>query len=335
MILCTGVSYASNTPPLTSNEISFSGAVPYVNKSGSTQVPLRTLAEEMGYFVAWDGKTSAIYLIEIEDGAAKAFAAKYAAGSNQVSLIEIEGTDLAAQGDFESFMAKATKTVDLGTFTMNGEAEIVDGNVFVPVSSFATAFGHKTDWDTSTKVVTIIAEDESYAFYAGNKSPLETYIGMVGGGYYFTQDSIPRGGCVLTCLSMISSNINKREVLPTETYALNGYTVYYNWSRLEPQINITNTMRVSVSGQSLEQKKAQIISALEQYPTGTMLSFISANGTHHSVVASGYDSTTQTLYVNDPRYGNHVPLSQAWTGDRMITGSCDDLEYLVKIQTYQ
>lgn len=114
---------------IVNDHIVFSDVAPYIKK-GRTFVPIRFIAEELGFDVKWDAKTS---------------------------------TATMTEGD-------STVVVTIGSKTMlvNGEAreldlpaEITDGRTFVPLRAISEAFGKKVDYSSDYRAV-CIGDDVEY-----------------------------------------------------------------------------------------------------------------------------------------------------------------------------
>lgn len=113
---------------IVNDHIVFSDVAPYIKK-GRTFVPIRFIAEELGFDVKWDAKTR---------------------------------TATMTEGD-------STVVVTIGSKTMlvNGEAreldlpaEITDGRTFVPLRAISEAFGKKVDYSADYRAVCIGDEVE-------------------------------------------------------------------------------------------------------------------------------------------------------------------------------
>lgn len=132
---------------IVNDHIVFSDVAPYIKK-GRTFVPIRFIAEELGFDVKWDAKTR---------------------------------TATMTEGD-------STVVVTIGSKTMlvNGEvreldlpAEITDGRTFVPLRAISEAFGKKVEYSADYRAVCIgddvkFNKDYRVVYYYDNIDPVIT-----------------------------------------------------------------------------------------------------------------------------------------------------------------
>ncbi len=109
---------------LNGNAVQFTDAVPYVDNSGRTMMPVAKMGELLGVQVGWDNTTQTVSL---KDGT-KVVSLKI--GSN---ILNIDGTPT----------------------TMDTKAVIKDGRTYVPLSAIAKAFGVTAGWDKATSTVSL------------------------------------------------------------------------------------------------------------------------------------------------------------------------------------
>jgi len=103
---------------------------PFIDKAaGRTMVPLRFIAEVLGYEVKWDGNTRTI---TIKD-----------ADNYIIFLMDKKG------------IAK-TAVVNNQVVVLDAPARIVNGRTFVPIRFVAETFGLEVQWDGKTRTVTLI-----------------------------------------------------------------------------------------------------------------------------------------------------------------------------------
>lgn len=106
---------------------------------GRTMVPLRTIFEEIGALVKWDGDT------QTASARKSSKTVTLSAGSSELTVTK--GT--AENGDEDS------KTVALDV-----PAQLVSGRTLVPVRAISEAFGLNVDWDSKRQTVIITSDDD-------------------------------------------------------------------------------------------------------------------------------------------------------------------------------
>lgn len=118
---------------IVNDHIVYSDVYPYI-KNNRTYVPIRFIAEELGYDVKWDGANRKVTMTN--DGTT----VELTIGSNK---IKVNG-----------------KTV-----LLDAPAEIRDDRTFVPLRAIAEAFGEKVDYSSDYKAVYIGDNPKYNAFY--------------------------------------------------------------------------------------------------------------------------------------------------------------------------
>ena len=118
---------------IVNDHIVYSDVEPYI-KNSRTFVPIRFIAEELGYDVKWDGVNRKVTMTE---------------GDTTVEL-KIGSADMTING----------KVVKL-----DAPAEIRDDRTFVPLRAIAEAFGEKVDFSEDYRAVYIGAEPKYNKFY--------------------------------------------------------------------------------------------------------------------------------------------------------------------------
>lgn len=323
--------------------IKFQDAMPFVDSSHRTQIPLRLIGESLGYGVLWDAKTESALLFKVDESGKSAECSRFYIGKSGVELMVAKGKKLSTEDSLEEFTAKVTGYEQQGILTMDTVAVIKERRTYIPVRYVAELFGNTVEWDNGSRTVIIKTKGGEAAPVSTNvsrgtdritTSESAVFIGMRDGGYYFNQSCIPSGGCVLTCIAMITSNMQDQEVTPVQVYEVNGSTVYFQWS-IEPTLELKRAKYIVFEeDQNGAERRKTAIETLKSCPQGTMLSFTNSTG-NHSLVFTGYDSETDTVYVNDPAGGENVPFVESYTGARMFAGDEDDgFAHLVKIYAY-
>ena len=112
--------------------VSFSDAKPFVDDSGRTMIPVRSVIEAMGAEVTWEQETQAATITK------DAVTVKITVGKRDLQVI----ADGAAT-----------------TVTMDTQAINRDGRIYVPIRYVAEALGAYVDWSDLYKTVEIIYSD--------------------------------------------------------------------------------------------------------------------------------------------------------------------------------
>lgn len=115
------------------NHIVYSDVDPYIKKS-RTYVPIRFIAEELGYDVSWDGDARKVTMTE---------------GNTKVELT-IDSKNMYVSGK---------------RIALDAPAEITDSRTFVPLRAIAEAFGENVDYSNDYRAVYIGENPKYNAFY--------------------------------------------------------------------------------------------------------------------------------------------------------------------------
>lgn len=115
------------------DHIVYSDVDPYIKKS-RTYVPIRFIAEELGYDVSWDGDTRKVTMTE---------------GNTKVELT-IDSKNMYVSGK---------------RIALDAPAEITDSRTFVPLRAIAEAFGENVDYSNDYRAVYIGENPKYNAFY--------------------------------------------------------------------------------------------------------------------------------------------------------------------------
>ena len=118
---------------IVNDHIVYSDVYPYI-KNSRTYVPIRFIAEELGYDVKWDGANKKVTMTN--DGTT----VELTIGSNKMK-------------------------VNGNTVLLDAPAEIKDDRTFVPLRAIAEAFGEKVDYSKDYKAVYIGENPKYNAFY--------------------------------------------------------------------------------------------------------------------------------------------------------------------------
>lgn len=275
-----------------------------VNINGAVLVPMRVIFEAMGATVDWDPE-------------------------------ELVATGTLGDRTVRTSIGSITAFVNEERVDLVTPSQIIDGTTMVPVRVVAEGLNATVGWDHPTQVVSITMEgfdpEESEIpeedglnteYYPNAYSPIEE------GGYFFSQDTLPSGGCLLTCMAMVSSNIHQKPITPEEVYAFNGSGVYLaSWADMHEKLELKRAETIDFLQVPQGQRLDYIVALLEVYPEGLVTGFKKAGKWHYIVIMS-YDEETNTLYVNDPVGGHNVPLEDTWTGYSMFESQEEAIQYL-------
>ncbi len=119
-----------------------SGNLPFLYPSAfvdnnRTLVPVRAVAEELGYTVYWENENQEIRLVS--------------SNGSQIVIMNIGLNDFTIINRFS--LTGATHTPH--TFMNNVTPTLKDGFTFLPIRSLAEALGFTVDWDENTRTVII------------------------------------------------------------------------------------------------------------------------------------------------------------------------------------
>lgn len=132
---------------IVNDHIVFSDVAPYI-KNSRTYVPIRFIAEELGYDVKWDSKTKKVTMTD---------------GKSTVELT----------------IGSKTMLVDGKKVKLDAPAEIKDQRTFVPLRAIAEAFGKKVEYSNDYRAVCIgddVRFNKNYrvVYYYDNIDPVIT-----------------------------------------------------------------------------------------------------------------------------------------------------------------
>lgn len=120
----------ANKIVLDGQELTAGQDVPVENVNGSVMVPLRMIAENLGYKVTWNQQ-------------------------NKIVRIENSGTTI------ELVVDKTTASVNDQTVILANAPLLRGGTTIVPIRFISEQFGLKVDWDNTQKVVNIITPESA------------------------------------------------------------------------------------------------------------------------------------------------------------------------------
>lgn len=136
-------------------KIQFTDAYPFVNEVNRTQVPLRIIAEEMGYGVIWDQESQSAYIFKILDGGKGVKCLNFLINSKEVYVLEAVGSGFSLEDDLAALESKILQTKDMKLVTMDTEAVVVEGRTYIPVHYVATLMDRTVTWDQQSQTVAI------------------------------------------------------------------------------------------------------------------------------------------------------------------------------------
>lgn|GEM_PF-1600368 len=289
---------------------------PAVGIDNRTMVPVRGILESLGATVQWDQDTLTVNA-------------------------SLNGNDIEM-------------TVDKNTAYVNGEKYMLDvpplvinGRTLVPVRFVSESLNAKVLWDDASRTVSIYTEGFEIPVVSASEptpvadEPTPTAAPIVqtdpnainlGPGFFTSQQGIS-GACYLASLSMLSSNLNGKEIWCSQTYRLNGSKAYVTWD-LYAKINIARIARTELNGKSIAEKTAYIKSQLNAHPEGVIAKFVNSAGRTHFILLRGYENGK--FMVNDPAaQGPYLPLDQVWTGRSMFPNYESAMSGLVFVETFK
>lgn len=296
--------------------LAFEGVPDPVNINGSVLVPMRVIFESMGAAVEWDPD-------------------------------ELMVTGTLGDRTVRTSIGSISAFVNEERVDLNAPSQIIDGTTMVPVRVVAEGLDAKVEWDHDTQVVKITMEgmeveppeenEDENENDADPKIPADdsgVYRPIEEGGYFYSQNTLPSGGCLLACMAMVSSNIHQKAITPKDVYAYNGYGVYLaSWTDMHDKLDLKRAETIDFLEVPVGKRLDMIAALLEVYPEGVVTGF-KKGGKWHYIVVMGYDEETGTLYVNDPVGGHNVPLEKTWTGYSMFSSQEEAVQYLQNGKTF-
>ena len=205
---------------IVNDHIVYSDVYPYI-KNSRTYVPIRFIAEELGYDVKWDGANKKV---------------KMTNGSTNVELT-IGSNKMIVNGK---------------TLTLDAPAEIKDDRTFVPLRAIAESFGQKVDYSKDYKAVYIgdnpvYNKDYKVVYYFEGADPIitdytiniVTYKIIVNSGTFFDCGSMEE---LLTHLFTDFNyyRANGKSVIGT----ISTYKTFNNYSSNKTTVNTNNPVRI-------------------------------------------------------------------------------------------
>ncbi len=267
-----------------------------INREGRILVPMRAIFEAYGADVKWDEDNMAVTATK---------------GNTKIEL-KID---------------KKRAYINDEKISLDVAPALVGGRTMVPIRVISEALYADIMWDESTYTVIIktyeviskdSASDGTDEQTAEEDDAIYTDISNISYdiGFCSTQQGI-KGACYLTCLGMISSNLNDEEVYASHVYALNSKSVnQHDYYGLLSKLNIARTDSVNLKDKSDSEKISMITNLLSNNPEGIIIRFM--NGTQsHYIVVKGYKDGR--LVVNDPVGQFGVTLDKCWTGYSMFS----------------
>ena len=284
-----------------------------------------------------------------------------ALGMNNRTFVPVRGIFEAYGASVEWDQATLTITADLNdkhiemtvgknTAYVNDEKVMIDappvvinGRTLVPVRFVSEALDAKVGWDDASRTVSITTPDAEFTALPAASAPAQPAVSAVpaapvaapgeiqwGVGYTTSQQGIS-GACYLASLSMVSGNLNNRQINCSQTYALNGSKAYVTYD-LYQKINMVNTSRTDVKGKSVAEKTNLMMDLLKNHPEGVIAKFETSAGRTHFIVFRGY--ADGKFIVNDPVGQFYLPLDKTWTGYSMFPTYEAAMGGMVRIETF-
>lgn len=137
------------------SELTFSDAKPYIDDAGRTQVPLRAVAEGLGYGVAWEDETRAAYVFEVRDDGKAVKCLNFTIDSPTVGILTATGADFSVKDTMEELDYKITSYGEVTSYEMDTVTAVRDGRTYIPLSYVAKLLDKTVTWDGATYTVTI------------------------------------------------------------------------------------------------------------------------------------------------------------------------------------
>ncbi|TVY07520.1 cell wall lytic activity [Paenibacillus cremeus] len=128
------------------NDTIVSGATPFIDDNGDMQVPIRPVADQMGYKIDWSKNGSEIQIVLQSD--------------NQIIKVKSGSADAEVNGNSKK---------------MSSPAQFKDGKVFLPIRFISESFGTNVQWDEHNGIA-IICKDGKFhapAWWAPAPAPVQ------------------------------------------------------------------------------------------------------------------------------------------------------------------
>ncbi len=273
-----------------------------VNVGGRILVPMRGIFEACGADVTWDSD------------------------KNQVTAVKGNITVKLTIDSTTAYVNNVAKTLD-------APATLINSRTMVPVRFVSEALKADVKWIEETATVSVTLSENSSDALVDSSNTVFTDIADItnSAGFFSTQQGI-KGSCYLTCLGMISSNLNGEEIYASHVYKLNSNSVnQHDFFGLLQKLNITRTDYFNLKGLSSREKITKITDLLSESSEGVIIRFLNGNQSHYVVVKGFKDGK---LIVNDPVGQTYVPLDKCWTGYSMFTNYDDSVEGIVLVESY-
>ncbi len=288
---------------------------PALGIDNRTLVPVRGILEALGATVTWDQETLGI-------------------------TATLDDTRI------EMTVGKHTAYVNDTKVMLDVPPMVINNRTLVPVRFVSESLNAKVLWDDASRTVSIYTAGFDYSVVQAAETPAAPAEPVVetpavqtdpnavqwGPGFYTSQQGIS-GACYLASLSMLSSNLNNKQIWCSQTYNLNGSKAYVTWD-LYGKINIARISRDDLSGKSIAEKTNYILNLLRSHPEGVIAKFVTSAGRTHFILIRGY--ANGKFLVNDPACNEvYVPLDQAWTGRKMLSGYEAAMNGMVFVETFK
>lgn len=114
---------------------------------GSTYVPIRTVAEKMGYIVEWDNETKTANIALENTILAMQIGNQNISRLRKIPRLDVNVSDYKDKFEYQTDIIK-TDNAPL----------IIDGSTYIPLRSMAEAFDCEVNWNSITKSVYVVSE---------------------------------------------------------------------------------------------------------------------------------------------------------------------------------
>lgn len=212
------------------------------------------------------------------------------------------------------------------------------GRTMVPVRFVSEALDADVDWDeaTYTVIINAVIEEEEPPVEEPHEPENAIFEEIddidYDEGFFSTQEGI-KGSCYLTCLGMISSNLNYEEIFASHVYLLNGKSVeQHDWYGLLEKLNIVRTDFYDLKGTSSAYKVQVVTDLLKKNPEGVIVRFLNGSQSHY-IVCKGFEDGK--IIANDPVGQICVPIDDTWVGYSMFDGYNAAIEGMVLAEAYK
>lgn len=192
---------------IVNDHIVYSDVYPYI-KNSRTYVPIRFIAEELGYDVKWDG-------------------------ANKKVTMTNDGTTVELTIGSNKMMVNGKAVL------LDAPAEIRDDRTFVPLRAIAEAFGEKVDYSKDYKAVYIGDNPKYNAFYKvvyyyeKKETVISEYTINIATYKMNVNGNITRFGTISELVNVVYDDFYTYEVSGVSKYGVTSYNASINYIRKE------------------------------------------------------------------------------------------------------